>query len=117
MVPFKHRLKVDFDDETGNVTLELFTTAEVAGQKVNNSKTLNLDDCSSLCSFLKEIVDSVRETTEEECKGKSIQHVAAMVAHANSTKKKGEVLEGENGIKRIQLKGTLSPKSGLKTSK
>lgn len=109
MVPIKHRLKVDFNDTDDTVTLELFTTATIAGQEVVNSKILELDDCSSLCGFLKEIVETQREQTCKEATSASIQHVAALAAHANKTKKGSD----EPGLKRIQLKGNLSPKSNV----
>lgn len=105
----KHKLRIDFDDESGEIVVYHRCTVHLAGHDVSHSEEIDLADKEETANLLRQLIDQEvdyvdeertikttnRKLMEERTQKMTINHVAAV----NNIPQKG--------VKRITLGGSL----------
>jgi len=74
----KHRLRVVFDEETGDLQVTHSCTVTMGDQKVTKSEVITLESQDSFLDSLKEILKANRKTMERMTKESAVEHMAAV---------------------------------------
>lgn len=91
----KHRIRIDYDEDTGVVTVTHRCTIELAGHSVRWSDVVTLGDPEEAKSVLKTMIDNNRVEAERRATQSALQHVAAVTG------------QSQRGIKRLKLQGSM----------
>lgn len=92
----KHTLRIDFDDETGEVACVHRCAVEVGGHTVVHSRDVPLGNAAAT---LKAVVEKNRDLLEGEAKVAAARHVEALRGRGGATKNLvvGGTLDGITG--------------------
>ena len=93
----KHKLQINFDEDTGELVITHRCEVDMAGHKVRYSEEVQVDQPVNLIEALKDFISNNRAEVEQRASRSAIQHVAAVT---------GKTVPGQ---KRIRVVGTMGP--------
>jgi len=100
-----HKLRITFDEATGEVRIDHRCTVEVGGHAVSHAVEFDHAAPDALAAELKKWVDANREAMEKDAGLLAVRHVAAVTG------------KNEPGVKRVAVGGSLGVGGGTELKK
>lgn len=74
----KHRLRIDFDEDTGELSVTHRCTVGMAEQVITFSETVNVPDTAAMLGVLSDIIEVNRASMERRAVSSAVEHVVAV---------------------------------------
>lgn len=100
---FRHRIRIDYDEATNELSIVHRVAVEVAGHNVRWSEVVELISPTATIDALKAMIEGNRTEVEARAQESAIQHVAAVTNQPT------------HKHKRIKLSGKMGPMGEVKS--